>query len=81
MEIPTNLFRSYDGCTFEFHLEAHEQSVEYAACELKRLLDREDKFTADGSEILEQSAEVKKAVNTLIKALDGKLVTSYKLSK
>ncbi len=78
--IPTKLYRDQDGCTFENIADAHEQSVEGAACALRNLLKHSTgDYTADGAVLIANSVEVKKSLKLLNQALEGKLITEYKL--
>jgi hypothetical protein len=86
---PKELFRTQDGSVFEDLGEANACSVEEAASTLTGLMwgctDLFDKsggtLIANSKEILDFASQLDENFSTLKQALEGKLITKYKLVK
>lgn len=75
--LPGKLFRTQNGSVFEESTEAQNESAQEAALQLINLLTDDQMHCQDGGTLIDERAEIKKAINTLAKALEGKLVTTY----
>jgi hypothetical protein len=80
--IPTKLYREQDGGVYDTLGDAYNQSVESAASDLRNLLKSENgDFTSDGDKLIAIRAEIKRSLKILNQALEGKLITEYKIEK
>lgn len=75
--LPEKLFRTQNGCVFEESTEAQNESAQEAALQLINLLTDDQMHCEAGCTLIDERAGIKKAMNTLAKALEGKLVTTY----